>query len=71
MASFSIDLSALLQLESAVASLQAQPPSTYVGQAPFAVTYKVGAPGAPPTMTTQQLVARLQTLLLAVQNLPQ
>ncbi len=68
---FVLDLTPLLALEAGVASLQNQPPSSLVGGAQIAVTYRGTAAGAPSTITTQQLGARLQALLLAVQTLPQ
>ncbi len=72
MASFTVDLSGLPQLESAVATLQAQQaavPTGFTGGQVFATTVK-GIPGTQ-NMTISQLIQRIQALLLAVQSLPQ
>jgi hypothetical protein len=83
---FTVDMSGLVLLEEAVAALQAQQsasPSGFTGGQSFGCSYKAGVPGAQPstglavagstpsTLTVAQLTQRIQSLLLAVQQLPQ
>jgi hypothetical protein len=81
---FSVDMSGLAELESAVALLQAQQsasPSGFVSGQSFACTYgamnkgtagsAIAGGSTPSTMTIAQLLSRLQALVLAVSSLPQ
>ena len=72
---FAIDLSGLVLLENEIAALQAQQaaaPTTFTGGQPFSFSQKgITTPGTQTTMTTAQLVQRIQALLLAAQSLPQ
>jgi hypothetical protein len=74
MATPTVDLSGLPLLENAVAQLQATQaasPSVFTGGGIFNCTYRAAPGGAPATMTIAALLARVQAILLNVQQLPQ
>jgi hypothetical protein len=68
------DASGLIMLENLVAQLQQASPQSLIGQS-FNTVYKAGGVnvgGQPPgTMTIPQLIARVQAVLLNLQQLPQ